>query len=78
MYTFQINEIAMLNADMENYKDEVKDLQKKIQKESDRIELDKLNKRVGEIKNLYDKAKKEEANAKNILNEYRFMIKILC
>ena len=73
MYTFQINEIAMLNADMENYKDEVKDLQKKIQKESDRIELDKLNKRVGEIKNLYDKAKKEEANAKNILNEYRFM-----
>ena len=73
MYTFQINEIAMLNADMENYKDKVKDLQKKIQKESDRIELDKLNKRVGEIKNLYDKAKKEEANAKNILNEYRFM-----
>tara|TARA_Y100000385_G_C13056984_1_gene622493 strand:- start:421 stop:1830 length:1410 start_codon:yes stop_codon:yes gene_type:complete len=73
MYTFQINEIALLNADMKNYKDEVNALQKKIQKESDRAELEKLNKKVLEIKKLYDQGKKEIANARNILNEYAFM-----
>jgi predicted NAD-dependent protein-ADP-ribosyltransferase YbiA (DUF1768 family) len=73
MYTFQINEIAMLNSDLKNYKDEVKDLQKKIQKESDRDELEKLNKRVLELKKMYDQAKKELANATNLLEEYAFM-----